>query len=232
MSLSWLMMSSKEDVDPNALERDLESEEEEESRHDEDEFEEDDEDDAERTESEGFHLRKPRVCLPVHDRDCLPVHTGRPGNKDRLPNHASSATFPFFLTTRYMYRWRASIEQRMRRGLSYLDGSHVGIQEAEKAAARPGAARTTPARALMAPRLLPRARARPTPPAAPPCPTGIHPVSPRPSLPLPIGVNIHGRLSCVGVNHMTPTLSPASSDVDVNFSDLHALQSPEFLGAS
>ncbi|MQL68494.1 hypothetical protein Taro_000762 [Colocasia esculenta] len=26
----------------------------------------------------------------------------------------------------------------------------------------------------------------------------------------------------------TPTLSPASSDVDANFSDLHALQSPEF----
>ncbi|MQL82978.1 hypothetical protein Taro_015461, partial [Colocasia esculenta] len=40
-----------------------------------------------RTESEGFHQRRPRVRLPVHDRDCL-------------PDHASSATFPFFLTTR------------------------------------------------------------------------------------------------------------------------------------
>ncbi|MQM18892.1 hypothetical protein Taro_051891 [Colocasia esculenta] len=38
-------------------------------------------------ESEGFHLRRPRVRLPVHDRD-------------GLPNHASSATVPFFLTTR------------------------------------------------------------------------------------------------------------------------------------
>ncbi|MQM23160.1 hypothetical protein Taro_056223 [Colocasia esculenta] len=56
--------------------------------------------------------------------DCLPVHAGRPGDRDRLPDHASSATFPFFLTT----RWRASIQQRMRRGLSYLDGSHVGFQ--------------------------------------------------------------------------------------------------------
>ncbi|MQL76290.1 hypothetical protein Taro_008680 [Colocasia esculenta] len=94
-----------------------------------------------RTESEGFHLRRLRVrlpvhdrdCLPVHagrpdDRDCLPVHAGRPSDRDRLPDHASSATFPFFLTTKYMYRWRASIQQRMRRGLSYLDGSHVGFQ--------------------------------------------------------------------------------------------------------
>ncbi|MQM10590.1 hypothetical protein Taro_043484, partial [Colocasia esculenta] len=56
--------------------------------------------------------------------DCLPVHTGRLGDRDRLPDHASSATFPFFLTT----RWRASIQQRMRRGLNYLDGSHVGFQ--------------------------------------------------------------------------------------------------------
>ncbi|MQL90389.1 hypothetical protein Taro_022988 [Colocasia esculenta] len=92
-----------------------------------------------RTESEGFHLRRPRVCLPVHaghlsDRDCLPVHVGRPGDRymDRLPNHASSATFPFFLTTSvlncFQQRWRTSIQQRMRRGLSYLDGSHVGFQ--------------------------------------------------------------------------------------------------------
>ncbi|MQM19944.1 hypothetical protein Taro_052956, partial [Colocasia esculenta] len=44
--------------------------------------------------------------------------------RDRLLNHASSATFPFFLTT----RWRASIQQRMRRGLSYLDSNHVGFQ--------------------------------------------------------------------------------------------------------
>ncbi|MQL88410.1 hypothetical protein Taro_020971 [Colocasia esculenta] len=58
-------------------------------------------------------------------RDCLPVHAGRPDDRDRLPvDHASSATFPFFLTTGYMYRWRASIQQRMRRGLSYRDGSH------------------------------------------------------------------------------------------------------------
>ncbi|MQM21399.1 hypothetical protein Taro_054438, partial [Colocasia esculenta] len=35
-------------------------------------------------------------------RDCLPVHAGRPGNKDRLLDYASSATIPFFLTTRYM----------------------------------------------------------------------------------------------------------------------------------
>ncbi|MQM19619.1 hypothetical protein Taro_052624, partial [Colocasia esculenta] len=68
-------------------------------------------------------------CLLVYagrpgDRYCLPVHTGCPGDKDRLPDHASSATFPFFLTT----RWRASIQQRMRRGLSYLVGSHVGFQ--------------------------------------------------------------------------------------------------------
>ncbi|MQM18416.1 hypothetical protein Taro_051407 [Colocasia esculenta] len=108
-----------------------------------------------RTESDGFHLRRPRVrvlvhdrgslpvhvgppvdrdCLPVHagrlgDRDCLPVHAGRPSDRDRLPvDHTSSTTFPFFLTTRYMYRWRASIQQRMRRGLSYLDDSHVGFQ--------------------------------------------------------------------------------------------------------
>ncbi|MQM09973.1 hypothetical protein Taro_042860, partial [Colocasia esculenta] len=53
-------------------------------------------------------------------RDCLPVHAGRPGDRDRFPDHARSATFPFFLTTRYMYRWRASIQQWMRRGLSYL----------------------------------------------------------------------------------------------------------------
>ncbi|MQL89987.1 hypothetical protein Taro_022570 [Colocasia esculenta] len=67
-------------------------------------------------ESDGFHVRRPRVrvpvhdrdCLPVHasrpgDRDCLPIHAGRPGDRDRLPvDHASSATFPFFLTTKYM----------------------------------------------------------------------------------------------------------------------------------
>ncbi|MQL75319.1 hypothetical protein Taro_007689, partial [Colocasia esculenta] len=83
-----------------------------------------------RTESDDFHLRRPRVrvlvhdarprdslpvhvgrpgdrhCLPVHvgrpgDRHCLPVHASRPGDRDRFPvDHASSATFPFFLTTR------------------------------------------------------------------------------------------------------------------------------------
>ncbi|MQL73335.1 hypothetical protein Taro_005685 [Colocasia esculenta] len=79
-----------------------------------------------RTESGGFHLRRPRVCLSVHagrpgnrdcllihagrldDRDCLPIHAGRPDDRDRLFDHASSATFPFFLTT----RWRASIQHR------------------------------------------------------------------------------------------------------------------------
>ncbi|MQM21483.1 hypothetical protein Taro_054524 [Colocasia esculenta] len=77
-------------------------------------------------ESDGFHVRRPRVLVHVHDRDCLPVHAGRPGDRDRLPvDHASSATFPFFLTT----RWRANIQQWMRRGLSYRDGSHVGSQE-------------------------------------------------------------------------------------------------------
>ncbi|MQL95024.1 hypothetical protein Taro_027682 [Colocasia esculenta] len=53
-----------------------------------------------RTDSEGFHLRRPRIRLHVHERDCLPVHVGRPGDRDCLPDHASSATFPFFLTTR------------------------------------------------------------------------------------------------------------------------------------
>ncbi|MQM15160.1 hypothetical protein Taro_048099 [Colocasia esculenta] len=92
------MMSSKEEVDPNALE--VESDEEEESPDDKDEFEEDDEDDRYgtwRTEWEGFHLHRPRVCLLVHARDCLPVYAG---DRDHLLDHASSATFPFFLTTR------------------------------------------------------------------------------------------------------------------------------------
>ncbi|MQL67944.1 hypothetical protein Taro_000224, partial [Colocasia esculenta] len=40
-----------------------------------------------RTESDGFHLRRPRVRVPVHDRDCLPVHAGRPGDRDCLPVH-------------------------------------------------------------------------------------------------------------------------------------------------
>ncbi|MQL86017.1 hypothetical protein Taro_018546 [Colocasia esculenta] len=54
-----------------------------------------------RTESDGFHVRWPRVRVPVHDKDCLPIHAGRPGDRDHLPaDHASSATFPFFLTTR------------------------------------------------------------------------------------------------------------------------------------
>ncbi|MQM08145.1 hypothetical protein Taro_040999 [Colocasia esculenta] len=40
-------------------------------------------------ESDGFHVRRPRVRVPVLDRDCLPVHAGRPGDRDRLPvNHA------------------------------------------------------------------------------------------------------------------------------------------------
>ncbi|MQL72294.1 hypothetical protein Taro_004643, partial [Colocasia esculenta] len=96
-----------EEVDPQDLEQRVESDVEEDSRDDEDEFEDDDEDDAElniygtwRTESDGFHVRWPRVRDPVHERDCLPVHAGRPCDRDRLPaEHASSATFPFFLTT-------------------------------------------------------------------------------------------------------------------------------------
>ncbi|MQM18332.1 hypothetical protein Taro_051321 [Colocasia esculenta] len=110
--------NEQEEVDPRDLERRVESGVEEDSRDDEDEFKDDDEDD--RTESDGFHVRWPRVrdpvhdrvCLPVHvclpvradrpsDRDYLPVHVGRPCDRDRLPaEHASSATFPFFLTTR------------------------------------------------------------------------------------------------------------------------------------
>ncbi|MQM19425.1 hypothetical protein Taro_052428 [Colocasia esculenta] len=53
------------------------------------------------------HAGRPddRDYIPVHagrlgDRDCLLVHAGRPGDRDRLLDHASSATFPFFLTTR------------------------------------------------------------------------------------------------------------------------------------
>ncbi|MQL67946.1 hypothetical protein Taro_000220 [Colocasia esculenta] len=103
--------NEQEEVHPNALEREVVSDVEEESRHDEDEFE---RYGTWRTESDGFHVRRPRVrvpvhdkdCLPVHaghpgDRDCLPVHVGRPGDRDRLPvDHVSSATFHFFLTTR------------------------------------------------------------------------------------------------------------------------------------
>ncbi|MQL94005.1 hypothetical protein Taro_026649 [Colocasia esculenta] len=44
-----------------------------------------------------IHLHRPRVHLLVHARDCLPVYAGY---RDRLPDHASSATFPFFITTR------------------------------------------------------------------------------------------------------------------------------------
>ncbi|MQM06741.1 hypothetical protein Taro_039571, partial [Colocasia esculenta] len=39
-------------------------------------------------ESDGFHLRRPRVRVPVHDRDCLPIHAGRPDDRDCLPVHA------------------------------------------------------------------------------------------------------------------------------------------------
>ncbi|MQL98990.1 hypothetical protein Taro_031704, partial [Colocasia esculenta] len=64
--------NKQEEVDPNALEREVESDEEDESADDEEEFEEDDEDDAEldisygtwRTEWEGFHLRRPRAASP------------------------------------------------------------------------------------------------------------------------------------------------------------------------
>ncbi|MQL87414.1 hypothetical protein Taro_019938 [Colocasia esculenta] len=38
-------------------------------------------------ESDGFHLRRPRVCVLVHDRGCLPVHVGPPVDKDCLPVH-------------------------------------------------------------------------------------------------------------------------------------------------
>ncbi|MQM21397.1 hypothetical protein Taro_054437, partial [Colocasia esculenta] len=106
-----------EEVDPNALEWELESDEEEESPDDEDEFEEDDTEldissryGTWRTEWEGFHLRRPRVYvdrdyLPVHvgrpgNRDRLSVHAGRPGDRDRLPDPASSINFPFLITTR------------------------------------------------------------------------------------------------------------------------------------
>ncbi|MQL80364.1 hypothetical protein Taro_012830, partial [Colocasia esculenta] len=100
--------NEREEVDPRDLERRVESDVEEASRDAEDEFEDDDEDDAElniygtwRTESDDFHVRWPRVRDPVHDRDCLPIHAGRPCDRDRLPaEHASNATFPFFLTTR------------------------------------------------------------------------------------------------------------------------------------
>ncbi|MQL67940.1 hypothetical protein Taro_000215 [Colocasia esculenta] len=96
--------NEQEEVDPRDLERRVESDVEEDSRDDEDEFEDDDEEDRYgtwRTESDGFHVRWPRVRDPVHDRDCLPVHAGRPCDRDCLPaEHASSATFPFFLTTR------------------------------------------------------------------------------------------------------------------------------------
>ncbi|MQM21036.1 hypothetical protein Taro_054067, partial [Colocasia esculenta] len=91
-----------EEVDPRDLERRVESDVEEDSRDDEDEFEDDDEEDAELN----MVCLPVYVCLPVRagrpsDRDCLPVHAGRPCDRDRLPaEHASSATFPFFLTTR------------------------------------------------------------------------------------------------------------------------------------
>ncbi|MQM14485.1 hypothetical protein Taro_047415 [Colocasia esculenta] len=102
-SNSW-KDNEQEEVDPNTIEREVESDEEEESWHDEDKFEEDDKDDRYgtwRTESDSFYLCRPRVHIPVHDIDCLPVHSSRLGDRDHLPvDHASSATFPFFLTTR------------------------------------------------------------------------------------------------------------------------------------
>ncbi|MQM07405.1 hypothetical protein Taro_040241 [Colocasia esculenta] len=93
-----------------------------------------------RTESDGFYVRWQRVRDPVHDmvclpvcaghpsdkvclpvNVCLPVHAGRPCGSDRLPaEHGSSATFPFFLTT------RVRMQQRMRGALSYRDGIHAG----------------------------------------------------------------------------------------------------------
>ncbi|MQM14191.1 hypothetical protein Taro_047122 [Colocasia esculenta] len=71
-----------------------------------------------RTEWESFHLRRPRVRLPVYvgrpgdrdhlpvhaghpdDRDRLPVHAGDPGDRDRLPDPANSVTFPIPITIR------------------------------------------------------------------------------------------------------------------------------------
>ncbi|MQM20922.1 hypothetical protein Taro_053952 [Colocasia esculenta] len=41
-----------------------------------------------RAETDRFHVRRSRVRIPVHDRDCLPVHAGRPGDRDYLPVHA------------------------------------------------------------------------------------------------------------------------------------------------
>ncbi|MQL96596.1 hypothetical protein Taro_029278, partial [Colocasia esculenta] len=89
--------NEQEEVDPNALEREVESDVKEESRHDEDEVEDDDEDDRYgtwRTESDDFHVRWPRVRVPVHDRDCLPVHAGRPGDRDCLPVYGSPPRQP------------------------------------------------------------------------------------------------------------------------------------------
>ncbi|MQL88045.1 hypothetical protein Taro_020601, partial [Colocasia esculenta] len=55
--------------------------------------------------------------------DHLPIHAGCPGDRDHLPDPASSVTFPIPITTRYI----AIIQQQMRRGLNHLDASHVGF---------------------------------------------------------------------------------------------------------
>ncbi|MQM12817.1 hypothetical protein Taro_045736, partial [Colocasia esculenta] len=87
---TWLRSRGNEqkEDDPRDLERRVESDVEEDSRDDEDEFEDDDKDDAElniygtwRTESDGFHVRWPRLRDPVHDRVCLPVPVGRPSDR-------------------------------------------------------------------------------------------------------------------------------------------------------
>ncbi|MQL83603.1 hypothetical protein Taro_016094 [Colocasia esculenta] len=114
--------NEQEEVDPKALEREVESDEEEEWTDDEDE--EDDEDDRYgtwRTYWEGVHLCRPkvyvdRVCLPDYagcpdDRVCLPDYAGCPDDRVRLPDYVdcpgdrvcllpSSVIFPIPITTR------------------------------------------------------------------------------------------------------------------------------------
>ncbi|MQM13390.1 hypothetical protein Taro_046315 [Colocasia esculenta] len=62
-----------------------------------------------RTKWEGFHLRRPRVYA---DRVRLRVYAGRFGDREHHPVHAGRPGD------------RAIIQQRMRRGLSYLDARH------------------------------------------------------------------------------------------------------------
>ncbi|MQM07401.1 hypothetical protein Taro_040244 [Colocasia esculenta] len=111
---TWLRYqdNEQEEIDPNALEREVEYDEEEESPDDEDEFEEDDEDDAEldiSSASDDEYRQYYKILVR------LPVHAGRPYDRDRLPVYVSRPGD------------RAIIQQNMRRGLSYLDAIHVGF---------------------------------------------------------------------------------------------------------